>query len=373
MSKKYKGMVKKKKLGKILIILGIVIVVLSIATIFIVRAIRKNVDFSSYKVYKVSEVTYGDVDTVINGSGSLTPIKKETVTLSMEKIELTSEVTPIEPGIEKNLKYEISEVNYIAGDKATSGETLITLKDDLNNLYAYKAEYDCIILDSSLTENQVLTMGSTLFTIMSVDGFNMSIAVDEYDIALVELGQEVVFSINALNEDYTGTITNISYNGSSSNGSTGYQIITTMDYNEGIYPGMTASAEIVVESSGEGLLVPVSSIITSGDENYIYVASGDYEIGDEFTEDELNVSKLTKVYVDITKSDGSYALIDTDELQEGDLIFIVTMTSNVDSSQNNNESGNGRFPGGGFNGGDFNFGDFGDFGNFPGGFPGMQG
>lgn len=92
--------------------------------------------------------------------------------------------------------------------------------------------------------------------VMGKDGFTMGIAVDELNISSVALEQEVSFTIDAVDGDYTGSVTAISYNGSTSGGKTAYQITATVDYVEGVYPGMSASAEIVIEDSGDGRLFP---------------------------------------------------------------------------------------------------------------------
>ena len=201
--------------------------------------------------------------------------------------------------------------------------------------------------------------------VMGKDGFTMGIAVDETEISSVALDQEVTFTIDALGEDYTGKVTEISYNGSSSGGSVAFQITATVDYVEGVYPGMSASAQIVIEDSGEGLLVPVDAVLTSGDENYIYLAPSGSEEGTVYEEDEIDLSNLTKVTVETGMSDGTYMIIESDEIAEGDLIIITNITSTLTGSDSEGEDGRGGFGGmGGFpGGGGMDFGDF-DFENF---------
>ncbi len=81
---------------------------------------------------------------------------------------------------------------------------------------------------------------------MGTDGFTLGIAVDKLDVSTVKVGQEVFFTINAVDGDYEGEITNVSYSGSSSGGNTAYQITAQADYMDGLYPDMTASAETVI-------------------------------------------------------------------------------------------------------------------------------
>ena len=142
--------------------------------------------------------------------------------------------------------------------------------------------------------------GGSVAMVMGKDGFTMGIAVDELNISSIALDQEVAFTIDAVDGDYTGSVTEISCNGSSSNGSTAFQITAEVEYIEGVYPGMSASAEIVIEDSGDGLIVPVDAVGTSGDENYVYLAPSGSEPGDSYEEDAINTEDLTRVTVETT-------------------------------------------------------------------------
>lgn len=147
---------------------------------------------------------------------------------------------------------------------------------------------------------------------------------------------------------------------------------------------MSASAEIVIEDSGDGLIVPVDAVGTSGDENYVYLAPSGSEPGDSYEEDAINTEDLTRVTVETGMSDGSYIMIESNDLEKGDLIVVTQITSTLTGAEGENESEMGGFPGGGmgggmegFPGGDMDFSDF-DFENFDpgqmpqgGSFPGM--
>ncbi len=397
---------KRKKQIKIAIISVVVVVAVILAFVFVPKLLKNdNTMPVSVTTYNVESITYGDVDTTISGSGTLTPITKETLMLddeewqadeeentdesssdesSDESVEpetaaMGQETTPQEP-VELTV-YTISAINYTAGNSVEEGAVIATLTDEDSVVYEYTAPYACVILDMTLAVGDELSNGSTIATVMGMDGFTMGIAVDEYDIDTVKVGQEVTFTVNALNGDYTGSITNVSYSGSSSGSSSAYQITAMMDYVEGIYPGMSVSAEIVIESSGEGLLVPADAIHTSGDDSFIYLAPSGASEGTEYAEGELDLSTLSKVTVETGMSDGSYILIESSELYEGDLIIITKLTATQTGSDSENNGGmgsfggmgGGRFPGGeGMDFGDFDFENF-DPGNMPGGFGGFGG
>ena len=257
-----------------------------------------------------------------------------------------------------------------------SGAVLATAEDTAGETMEYTAPYDCVVLEIPVAAEDQLAAGEEVAMVMGTDGFTMGIAVDEQDIALIQVGQEAAFTIDAVEDgEVTGAISQVSYNGSSNGSATAYQITAQIGYVEGVYPGMSASAQIVVEESGEGLLVPVEAVQTSGDDSFLYLAPSDGEEGAEYEEGDIDLSELTQVTVETGDSDGSYLLVTCDELSEGDLILVPHLTSTATGS-GGEEGGLGGFSGmpGGMDFGDFDFSNF-DPSTMPqgGSFPGMGG
>ena len=328
------------KYTKPIVITAICLVVVIAAAIIFPKVLGGNAASTRIVTYNVEAVTQGNVTQTISGSGTLTPVTKETLTSSKGG--------------------EVEEVNYTVGGAVEEDAVIATINGE-----DIVAPCDGILLELPIAVGDEVAVGGSVAMVMGKDGFTMGIAVDETEISSVALDQEVTFTIDALGEDYTGKVTEISYNGSSSGGSVAFQITATVDYVEGVYPGMSASAQIVIEDSGEGLLVPVDAVLTSGDDNYVYLAPSGSEEGTVYEEDEIDVSNLTKVSVETGMSDGTYMIIESDEIAEGDLIVITKITSTLTGSDSEGEDGRGGFGGmGGFpGGGGMDFGDF-DFENF---------
>ncbi|MCD8327501.1 MAG: HlyD family efflux transporter periplasmic adaptor subunit [Ruminococcus sp.] len=351
-----KGISKRnKRIIKYAVIAAIVIVVVILGIIFIPKIFGSSDTATSVTTYTVDTVTTGSVDTTISGSGTLSPISQTTLST--------------------NMSATVTAVNYEVGDSVDEGNVIAKVEYENGETESFKAPYDCVIIELPVTEDDELTDASEIAMVMGTDGFTMGIAVDETDISTIEIGQDVTFTIDALGEEYEGSVTAISYNGTTSGSTTAYQITATVDYVEGVYPGMSASAEIVIESSGEGLIVPVSAVRTSGDDSYIYLAPSDAEDGDEYSEDEIDESSLTKVTVETGTSDGSNIIVESDDLEEDDLIVIVTITSTQTGSTS--DDSDSTFGGRGDMGGGMDFGDF-DFEDFDpstagGGMGGMNG
>ena len=343
-------------LGKAVAASVTVIAVAALAVIAVQR-LGTTAQAASTTTYEVAAVSYGDVDTTISGSGTLTPLSQDTLTAE----------APV----------TLTAVHYAAGDAAASGAVLAAGEDEAGEAVEFTAPYDCVLLEVPASSGDTLAAGDEVAMVMGTEGFTMGIAVDEQDIALIEVGQEAAFTIDAIEDgEVTGSISQISYNGSSNGSATAYQVTAQISYVEGVYPGMSASAQIVVEESGEGLLVPVEAVQTSGDENYVYLAPSDGEEGASYEEGDIDLSALTQVTVETGESDGAYVMVETEELSEGDLILVPRLTSSATGSGGGDSGGfGGGFPGGG----GMDFGDF-DFENFDpstmpqgGGFPGMGG
>lgn len=348
-----------KKTGfkhKKLIFTGIILLIfIGAGAIILPKVLSSTADATRVTTYNVDEITYGNVSTTVSGSGTLTPVTSETL-------------TSVYSG-------EVETVNFSAGNEVAENDVIAVIDSD-NGDEEITAPFDGILVELPIAVGDEVAQGGSVAMVMGKDGFTMGIAVDELNISSIELDQEVSFTIDAVDGDYTGSVTEISYNGSTSNGSTAFQITATVDYIEGVYPGMSASAEIVIEDSGDGLIVPVDAVGTSGDDNYIYLAPSDAELGTSYEEGEIDLEELTRVTVETGMSDGSYIMIESDELEEGDLIVITQISSTLTGSEEEGEEGMmGGFPGGG----DMDFEDF-DFGDFDpsqmpeggGSFPGMS-
>ena len=282
-------------------------------------------------------------------------------TLSNEEM-IPDNVKPLIKGV-------IQSVQTQVGFSVNKGNTIATIELEDGSTLNILAPYDAVLLEFYLNVGDEVTDSSSVAMFMGKDGYTMTISVDETNIQEVSLGQEVEVVIDTLNEECTGVVSDISYNGSTSGSTTAYKIEVTFDYVSNTYPGMSVSAKIITEDSGAGLLVPVSAVYTSGDTKYIYLAPNNAKLGDEYDEDDIKLEKLVKVTVTTGMSDGSYVLIKSGDIEQGDLIVLTTITSNLtgsssSSSGRNEFPGGGGFPGGGsFPGGNFDPSQFPGFGN----------
>jgi len=197
---------------------------------------------------------------------------------------------------------------------------------DLEDLLTVTADTDCTVTSLSVAAGDTVDAGTTVCVLTGTNGFTLDLSIDELDIASVALDQSATVTLDAIDGEYTGKVTNISYSGSGSY-VTSYTATITTDPIEGAYPGMSASAEIVTDTSGETLIVPVSAVQYDGDTAFVYLAGDDAQLGDVLADGALDLDKLTKVTVTTGMSDGSYIAITADGLAAGDLIWMPERTS----------------------------------------------
>ena len=203
---------------------------------------------------------------------------------------------------------------------------LLTQIEELEGLLTVKAETDCTLTALSVKAGDTVASGTTVCTLTGTGGFTIALSIDELDIASVKLGQSATITLDALDGDFTGTVTNISYSGSGSY-VTSYTATITTEPIEGAYPGMSASAKIVTETSGEAMIVPVSAVQYEGDTAFLYLAADGTNAGTMLSESEMNLDKLTKLTVTTGMSDGSYIVVTAEGLAAGDVIWSPERTS----------------------------------------------
>lgn len=102
-----------------------------------------------------------------------------------------------------------------------------------------------------------------LFTLAeSLAQMELNIAVDEADVGQVRVGQEALFRVDAYpNREFPATITQVRFAPETINGVVTYAALLELDNSELLLrPGMTATAEILIERIEDALLVPNAAL-----------------------------------------------------------------------------------------------------------------
>lgn len=107
--------------------------------------------------------------------------------------------------------------------------------------------------------------GSVIMEIADLSEMLLKAAVDEANIAPVEVGQDTTIYINAYTDrTYTGTVSNIARKRQVASDGTGtFEVEIPIDLEEGetLYTGLTASTDIAVEHFYDAILVPSQAVL----------------------------------------------------------------------------------------------------------------
>ena len=137
------------------------------------------------------------------------------------------------------------------------------------------APYDCVIIASTLPNEDEKCTSSHYLQISSIETLSMSLSVSETDINKIEIGDEVDITMTASGEQVNGFITSISEVGSYSSSGSYFTAEVTFDNNGNQKIGMSATCEIIIESAEDVIAVPVEAIQTSDEGEYVVVINDD--------------------------------------------------------------------------------------------------
>lgn len=137
-----------------------------------------------------------------------------------------------------------------------------------------------------------------------IASFNLS----ELDVPVVKVGQKATITLDSLpDKTFTGKVVSVDRLGTTSNGVTNYPVIIQFDAaSEEVLPNMAASANIIIETKGNVLLVPSSAIQKSGGQNLVTVLEKGKEIQKPV---EVGISSDTQTEIISGLSEGEEVII----------------------------------------------------------------
>ena len=233
------------------------------------------------------------------------------------KAQDSEQVTPETAG-------KVKEIYVSNGDYVNKGDVIMTLSSDTisdsikNNSIQYKSsslslqESRDSLDDYSLTSpinGTVITKNKkagdtidrntstqTLMVVADISKLKFVLSIDELDIDKVAVGQDVIITCDALEgEEYRGKITNVSVEGTSTNGVTVYEAEVVIDEPGNLLPSMNVDATVVFASSKDTLMVPTGDVKTVMGKSYVFVKdenAKDSENGKDKKNDAMPVAGL---------------------------------------------------------------------------------
>lgn len=228
-------------------------------------------------------------------------------------------------------------------------------KQDLED-YTIKAPIDGTVVTKNKKAGDKLESGSAaassssggtsaMAVIYDLSSVKFQLDIDETEVREISVGQEVTVTADALEgQTFTGKVTKVGVDGTSSNGVTTYPVdVEITEYGE-LLPGMNITAEIVTAEAENVLAVPVSSV-QRGDVVYVK--------GEKTDENDTAPEGYMSVEVETGINDEDYIEIKSG-LTEGQELMGMEISEgmSLEDMMNGGMPGmGGGMPGGGMGGG----------------------
>ncbi|WP_066054466.1 efflux RND transporter periplasmic adaptor subunit [Robertmurraya korlensis] len=271
-----------------------------------------------------STVQRGDIEVQVSGSGTVASIN-------------SNDVAAASGG-------EVDEVLVSINEVVEEGTELVTFTDGSDPITAPHTG-TVTTLDVEAGDN--LQNGQVVAHITDYATLQTVISVDELDIASMKAGQTAKITASAYpNETFTGTVTKVSKEGTSTNGVSSFEVTVQFDDSKELLIGMSTEVNITTESKQSVLFVPIEAVKINGNERYVIIQES------ETSENEEAVTTQQAVETGIN-DDQSIEIVSG--LEEGQIVQLaITVSSGSDSTTNRGSmrdfSGSGGasgFPSGG--------------------------
>ena len=210
--------------------------------------------------------------------------------------------------------YDIA-LGYLAQDLADQQDTYDETLEKWNEFSTYIdgnavcAKYNGVITSVELEAGDKISTGTSLVTLYDMDEVTMTVTVEEDDMTDISLGSAANVALTAYPDDiFTAKVTAIGDATSDSSGNITYDVTVTLEGDvSGLFQSMTGDVTFVTEETADVLYVSRRAIITEDDKTYVKVKTAD--------------GSVEKKEVTTGLSDGSNIEISGD-IAEGDTVLI---------------------------------------------------
>ncbi|MDR4946828.1 efflux RND transporter periplasmic adaptor subunit [Neobacillus cucumis] len=258
---------------------------------------------------RTSVAKKGTLDVSISGSGSVQAVTSQDIMSTFNNDE-------------------IDEVLVKTGEQVNKGDELITFTDGSDPITAPATGK---ITSVSVSAGDSVTSGEVVAHVTDYSGLQTAVQIDELDISKIQKGQTVNLKVSAFpDEKYTGKVTDISKEGTSSNGISTFTVTITIDKIANLKVGMSVEASILTESKQNVIYVPLDAVHSSNGKKYVNVVSS------------VDTSNTTKKTVTTGIANEDYVEI-TEGLSAGDTVLLPKLAKA--STTTTTTQGNSLFSG----------------------------
>jgi HlyD family secretion protein len=271
-------------------------------------------------------VERGDLSVTVAGSGTI--VDRTTYSVAPGTSVLVEQAGVAVGNAAGASGYTTVRLEVSDGDRVARRERLAVVKDVAGETEPVKTPVAGVVRSITTSRGastgQVATIGS--------GGQLASIAVSEYDIADITVGQRVSVEIGSLDREVRGKVESIGQTADDSSGVQQYRVLVTLpDLPDEAKIGMSVTAEIATASERDVLLVPATAIEEMGDGSTVQVVGPD------------GTTQVVPVEIGLV---GSAEVEIVSGLQAGDQVVTGTEGTVPDTETNPGFPGGGGPPGG---------------------------
>lgn len=188
--------------------------------------------------------------------------------------------------------------------------------DDLTEGDIIYSPMNGTILQIDVAEEEVVGRASSLLTIADLNKMEVVLPVDELDITKIKLGQKASITSEVFkDENFSGKVSKISFEGKNLNGVTTYDVTIQLDDRKSLMSGMNVDVEIIADERNNVLVIPIDAV---------HKLEGDYIVtvkdsSGNYNDIKVELGLVTKDKVEILSG-----------LKEGDIV-VYKKVQNVES------------------------------------------
>lgn len=166
-----------------------------------------------------------------------------------------------------------------------------------------------------IEEGSTAMVGSPTMDISDYGQMIAKIQVDEYDVNALEIGKEVIVTVDALGEDLTGTVTKISRQATEANGISYFTADVMLPKDDLLLEGMSVEVKSLRQNADNVVILSMKAIqFDSDNKPFVYYAD--------------EKGKIQKKPVTVGINDGITVEI-TEGISSGEIIFYPKVTFNM--------------------------------------------
>lgn len=312
---------KKRKVKKYVILL-IVVVILVGLWLWISSNAKKAMSTISQSYVVENIVQKENLEIKITGSGVVEPQSKV--------------------NIYAPLSGEVKVANYEQADRVKKDATLFKIgttsvktpiAGTLITKNVEKGEYVQVNNQSAaMTPTQV----EPIAVVADISTMKVKIEVDELDIGKITKGMDAQIMCDAIaGKVYTGKVSKIAAEGTSTNGVTTYPVTILIENPEDLKIGMNTDVTILVEKKENVLSIPMDTITKENNNTYVYVKQDNLQTKDKKEQTSFKIpssmaelSGYRKIEIEIGKNNNDQIEV-LSGLSEGDKIYSIRNTKSL--------------------------------------------